>query len=187
VGVTAGAVTALVGVTGSGKTTLLEILAGRLWPHGGQVRWRGARLAHPTLAALARRGVIYVPDRPWLSMRLRVGRQPELAGRIHGAEWRGIARATGIESMLERKPPSLSMGEQRLCEVALAWTCRPAALVLDEPSHALEPLHREAVARLRAALAGDGVGVLFADHDVEMVRRIADRVFAIEQGRTRLS
>jgi len=180
-----GLVTALVGVSGSGKTTLLEILVGRLRPHGGQVRWDGRRVPRPTHAALARRGVIYAPDRGWLSTRLPVGRLFELAARVRGTDWRAGARASGIEALLARRSPSLSTGEQRLCELALARACRPEALVLDEPFRGLEPLHREAVGRLLVSLAREGTAVLFADHDTRMVLQVADRVFALEDGRTR--
>jgi ABC-type multidrug transport system ATPase subunit len=180
-----GLVTALVGVSGSGKTTLLEILVGRLRPHGGQVRWEGTHVPRPTHAALARRGMIYAPDRGWLSTRLPVGRLLELAARVHGTDWRAGARASGIEALLARRSLSLSTGEQRLCELSLALTCRPEALVLDEPFRGLEPLHREAVGRLLVSLAHEGTAVLFADHDPRMVLQVADRVFAIEDGRTR--
>lgn len=180
-----GLVTALVGATGSGKTTLLEILVGRLRPHGGQVRWDGKRVPRPTHAALARRGVIYAPDRGWLSTRLPVGRQLELAARVRGGDWRTAARANGIEPLLTRRCSTLSTGEQRLCELTLVYACRPAALVLDEPFRSLEPLHREAVSRHLVSLARDGAAVLFADHDARMVHEVADRVFALEGGRTR--
>ncbi|MGH7614297.1 MAG: ATP-binding cassette domain-containing protein [Gemmatimonadales bacterium] len=180
-----GLVTALVGVSGSGKTTLLEILVGRLRPHVGQVRWDGKRVPRPTHAALAQRGVIYAPDRGWLSTRLPVNRQLALAARVHGTDWRAAARTGGIEALLARRCATLSTGEQRLCELALARTCRPKALVLDEPFRSLDPLHREAVGRLLVSLAREGTAVLFADHDARMVLQVADRVFALEDGRTR--
>jgi ABC-type multidrug transport system ATPase subunit len=182
----AGAVTALVGVSGSGKTTLFEILAGRRRPRSGTVRWDGAPVLRPSAAALSRLGLVYAPDHAWLSVRLPVRVQLGLAARV----WPGGADADharrDVEPVLDRLPADLSTGEQRLCELALAATCRPIVLVADEPFRDLEPLQREAVGRQLRRLAGDGVAVLFADHDVALVRQIADRVFAIEQGRTRL-
>ncbi len=181
----AGAVTALVGVSGSGKTTLFEIIAGRRRPHGGHVRWDGAPVLRPSAAALSRLGLVYAPDHAWLSARLPVRVQLALAARV----WMGGADADRaeheVEPFLDRLPSRLSTGEQRLCELALAATCRPIVLVVDEPFRSLEPLQREVVGRLLRRLASDGVAVLFADHDAQLVRQIADRVFAIEQGRTR--
>jgi ABC-type multidrug transport system ATPase subunit len=172
----AGAVTALVGVSDSGKTTLFEILAGRRRPHTGIVRWDGATVRRPGAAALSRLGLVYAPDHAWLSARLPVRAQLALAARV----WMGGADADRaqreVEPFLDRLPDGLS---------ALAATCRPNVLVVDEPFRDLEPLQREAIGRRLRRLASDGVAVLFADHDAQLVRQIADRVFAIEQGRTR--
>lgn len=180
-----GTVTALVGVTGAGKTTLLEIAAGVRQPTNGQVRWDGIRVARPSLASLGRRGLVYAPSTAWLGRRCAVRAPLELAAAVWDSDWRGIARHSGVESLLDRPAHSLSTGERRLVELALAWACRPAVLVADEPFRDLEPLSREAVARRLAGLARSGTAVLFADHDAQMVREVADRVFSIEQGRTR--
>jgi ABC-type multidrug transport system ATPase subunit len=181
----AGKVTALVGVSGSGKTTLLNILVGRLRPHGGQVRWAGARVARARHAHLARHGLVYAPDHDWLSTRVPVHRQLALAARQWGGDAAAAAQAAEVAPVVGRRPGQLSTGERRLCELAMALACRPVALVLDEPFRGLEPLHRDTVGRLLVAQARGGVAVLFADHDAAQVRRIADRVFAIEGGRTR--
>ena len=182
----AGTVTALVGQSGAGKTTLLEILVGRRRPLDGQVRHAGVRVPHLSRAALARRGVVFVPDAPWLSTRVRVRRQLALVARVWDADPIAVARASEVQAFVDRAPPALSAGERRLCELAVATACRPEAIVLDEPFRDLDPLHREAIGRRLRALAGDGVAVLFADHDATMVAEIADRLFAIEEGRTRL-
>jgi ABC-type multidrug transport system ATPase subunit len=181
----AGQVTALVGVSGSGKTTLLEVLVGRRRAFRGQVRWAGARVARASLAKLARRGLAYAPSESWLSRRVSVGRQLALAASMWGGDAAGAARSAGVGDLGTRTPSQLSGGEQRLCELAMAAACRPAALVLDEPFRGLEPLHRESVGRFLVTQARAGVAVLFADHDAEQVRQVADRVFAIEDGRTR--
>ena len=182
---TAGTVTALVGVVGAGKTTLLEIAVGVRRPTSGQVRWNGTRVARPSLAALSRLGVMYAPAAGWLGTRVPVGRQLALGAAAWDSDWLAIARESGIESQLDALPPALSPGEQRLAELALARVCRPAVLVIDEPFRALDPLWREAIARQLGTLARNGSAVLFADHDARMVREIADRVVAIERGRTR--
>jgi ABC-type multidrug transport system ATPase subunit len=182
----AGTVTALVGQSGAGKTTLLEILVGLRRPLSGQVRYAGARVPRVSRAALARRGVVYVPDAPWLSTRVRVRPQLALVARVWDSDADTVARASGVEPLLDRASAALSTGERRLCELAVATACRPDAIVLDEPFRDLDPLHRETMGRRLRALAGDGVAVLFADHDATMVAETADRLFAIEEGRTRV-
>lgn len=182
----AGTVTALVGQSGAGKTTLLEILAGWRRPDEGQLRLAGIRIGHARRAALARRGVAYIPDAPCLSRRAPLRAQLELVTRAWDTDANEAARASGIAGFLDRKTPGLSTGERRQCELAVIAACRPAVLVIDEPFRDLEPLQREAMGDRLRAMAASGVAVLFADHDATMVARIADRLFAIEQGCTRL-
>jgi ABC-type multidrug transport system ATPase subunit len=179
-------VTALVGQSGAGKTTLLEILVGRRRPDAGQVRHHGTRVPRASRAALARRGVAWVPDAPSLSRREPLRRQLALVARAWDTDPAAATRGAGIEALLDRPAPGLSPGERRQCELAVAVASRPAVLVIDEPFRDLEPLQREVLGRRLRALAAGGVAVLFADHDAVMVAQIADRLFSIERGCTRL-
>jgi energy-coupling factor transporter ATP-binding protein EcfA2 len=70
--------------------------------------------------------------------------------------------------------------------MALGLARAPAVALLDEPFRGLEPRHREQVAAALRGLAERGTAVLYADHDVESVRRTADRLYRMEQGATRL-
>jgi ABC-type multidrug transport system ATPase subunit len=175
-----GAITVLVGRSGAGKTTLFEILVGRRRPDGGQVRWNGERLPHPSLGLLARRGLFYHPDRPWLAMSLTAADHFALLGR------RPDGDSLGVTAWLDRRVGTLSGGELRLTEIAFGLALAPAVALLDEPFRGLEPRHREQVAAALRLLAQRGTAVLYADHDVESVRRTADRLFSMEQGATRL-
>jgi ABC-type multidrug transport system ATPase subunit len=180
-----GAVTALVGVSGAGKTTLLRVLVGRTRPDAGHVRWAGERMDRPRLALLARRGLAYLPDHPWLSPRLTVGEHLDMAARSGTAPRAEDVRPIEID-WHDRPPDTLSTGERRLTELAMAITRGATALVLDEPFRELDPLHRERFGAELRRRAAEGRAVLFADHDVTSVMAFADRVFSIEEGATRL-
>jgi branched-chain amino acid transport system ATP-binding protein len=180
-----GAITALVGRSGAGKTTLFETLVGRRRPDVGQVRWNGERVPHPSLARLARRGLFYHPDRPWLAMHLTPADHFALLGGGR-RDWRTTAETLGVTAWLDRRIGALSGGELRLTEIAFGMAMAPKVALLDEPFRGLEPRHREHVAAALRLLAERGAAVLYADHDVEAVRRTADRLFSIEQGATRL-
>lgn len=181
----AGAVTALVGLSGAGKTTLLRVLVGWLRPDGGHVRWAGVQIARSRLPQLARRGLAFLPDHPWLSGRLTVGEHLTMAARVGGTDPTGPARETGID-WLDRRPDTLSTGERRLTELAVAIAIGANVLVLDEPFRDLDPAHRERLAGQLRRLVAEGRAVLFADHDVTSVFACADRLFGIEAGVTRL-
>ncbi len=179
-----GSITALVGRSGAGKTTLFEVLVGRRRPDGGQVRWNGERVGRPALPALARRGLFYHPDRPWLAVHLSLADHMQLLGTAH--DWRGAVDALGATAWLGRRIGTLSGGELRLAELALGFALRPTVALLDEPFRGLEPRHRDEVATVLRRFAAGGAAVLYADHDVHAVRGTADRLFSIEQGATRL-
>lgn len=181
----AGAVTALVGVSGAGKTTLFRVLVGWLRPDRGHVQWAGVRMARPRLPQLARRGLAFLPDHSWLSRRLTVGEHVAVAARVGGADPAGPVRDMGID-WLGRRPDTLSTGERRLTELAVAIAIGANVLVLDEPFRELDPVHRERLAVQLRRLAAEGRAVLFADHDVTSVFACADRLFGIEAGATRL-
>ena len=172
-------VTALVGRSGAGKTTLLWILVGLRRPQGGQVRWAGKRIEGPRPATLARLGVAFGPDRPFLNPRLTtidhlrmLDAWAEPNGPV-GRRW--FDRPTG----------SLSGGEQRLSELLVLLACKPKVLVLDEPFRGLAPATRDQIAEVLRFQAMKGVAVLYADHDVEQVKNTADRLFSMEGGMTR--
>ena len=175
-----GKITVLVGRSGAGKTTLFEILVGRRRPDGGQVRWNGERVPRPSLALLSRRGLFYAPDRRWLALSFSAADHFALFGR------EPVGDALGVNAWLRRPVGTLSGGELRLTELAVGLALAPKVALLDEPFRGLEPRHREKVAEALRLLAEQGTAVLYADHDVESVRRTADRLFSMEQGATRL-
>jgi ABC-type multidrug transport system ATPase subunit len=178
-----GRITALVGRSGAGKTTLFNVMVGRRRPDAGQVRWDGVRVARPSLALLARRGLFYHPDRPWLAHRLTAADHFAMLG--ERGDRHAAVETLGVTEWLELPVGLLSSGELRLTEIALGIALAPAVALLDEPFRGLEPRHREQVAEALRSLAQRGTAVLYADHDAEFVRRTADRLFSIEQGATR--
>jgi ABC-type multidrug transport system ATPase subunit len=175
-----GAVTALVGRSGAGKTTLLNILAGLRRPNTGLVRWAGAPVERPRLWKLARLGLVFCPARPWLAPSLTLAEHLAMVGGPSP-----MLPIVGVGVAFAGRTATLSGGEMRLAELALALALEPKVLVCDEPFRGLEPRHRELIgAGLRGA-AERGVAVLYADHDVRLVMDTADRLFSIENGMTR--
>jgi energy-coupling factor transporter ATP-binding protein EcfA2 len=106
----------------------------------------------------------------------------EVADRV----WQATAQL-GIEDLVQRDPRRLSGGQVQLVAVAGLLAMRPSYLVLDEPTSQLDPEGKALVVRALERLAAGGTGMLVAEHDTDMLARIADRVVLLNDGRVTLS
>lgn len=187
-----GEVVALLGPNGSGKTTLLKTLLGLLPVRGGSIRLDGTPLERLSEAERARR-IGYVPQAsasPFAFSAMDVvlmGRTAH-AGLFAGPSRRDVAVALaaldrlGIGHLAERPSTQLSGGERQLVLVARALAQEPAFLVLDEPTASLDFGNQGKVMARLAALATEGLGVLFTTHDPNQALRIAVRALLIRDG-----
>ncbi len=175
-----GGITALVGPSGAGKSTLLSAIAGFLTPAHGRILWQGQDLA--ALPPGARPLSILFQDQnlfPHLTVaqNLGLGLRPDL--RLGDADRDRVSDAlalVGLTGLADRKPGSLSGGQQS--RVALARTllrARPL-LLLDEPFAALGPALRAEMLDLVLSLtATAGTSVLMVSHDPADALRVAAR------------
>lgn len=183
-----GRVVALVGPNGAGKTTLLRLIAGLLRPTSGRVSVLGSAAPADTAQALARVG--YVAQEHPLYRRFRVRELLRLGGELNPGWDDGCARErlAALEIPLDRRSAELSGGQQAQVALVLALAKRPRLLVLDEPLARLDPLaRREFLSTLMAAVADDGITVLFSSHVVAELERVCDWLVLITEGRIRLS
>lgn len=162
---------ALGGPVGSGKTTLLRVIAGVFPPTSGIVEADDQPLAS---VAPENRQIAWVPQAAGLFPRLTVAQQIEFACAATGTPTRSVlehANKWGIESLLDRRPETLSGGEKQLVALARATIHRPRGLLLDEPFSALSAEQRAAADAMLAAwrAAGPPVWVIHAGHRPEEV------------------
>ena len=86
--------------------------------------------------------------------------------------------------MLGRDPSELTTGQRKLVALARAIASEPSVLLLDEPCSGLDQHEREEVGQVIRTLAETwGMGVLLVEHDVHLVRRVADRIVALDFGK----
>jgi len=177
----AGEVTALLGPNGAGKTTTVGLLTGRLQPDAGTARLFGLDPTRP--AARMRMGVMLqtagLPD--VLSVTEVVTLQSG-----YYADPRPVAETLAIASLTDlaqRRCGALSGGQARRVQYALAICGRPALLVLDEPTAAMDRASRQALWATVRAAADDGTAVLLTSHDLEEADALADRVLVMNHGR----
>jgi ABC-2 type transport system ATP-binding protein len=169
-----GELVAVIGPNGAGKTTLLQILAGALAPSAGTV-------------SLAPAQVGWVPQQPALYKKLSVQENLRLFARLEKVPDVDAA----VEAMLEQaalhdragdEVGRLSGGNQQRVNIAIGLLRSPAALLLDEPSAALDPRQRERLWEFIGGLASGGTAVLYSTHDVGEAERYADRVLVLADG-----
>lgn len=176
-------ITAIVGPSGSGKSTLLRLLNRLDDPLAGEIRLRGQRLDELRPDEL-RRQVAMVFQRPPLfagsvldNFRVAVADVGEERA-LHLLDHVGLPA-----ELLHRDAADLSGGEaQRMC-VARALMTRPMVLLADEPTAALDGEARHTIEELAQQLADEGTPLVWISHDTAQLRRLADHVLAIVDGR----
>ncbi|CAN5715674.1 ABC transporter ATP-binding protein [soil metagenome] len=181
---------AVMGPSGSGKSTLLHIVGGIDRPDCGEVLIEGhplAGLSYDELAHLRRRRIGFVLQFfnlfPLLSALENVA-FPLLLDRHRDA----LPRATealdrvGLAARAQHRPGELSGGEQQRVAVARALVTRPAVVLADEPTGALDTLSGEDVLRQLRAAADAGQAVLLITHDAPAAA-YADRVVRLRDGK----
>lgn len=173
----AGECVAIQGPSGAGKSVLLRMLAD-LDPHEGEAVLDG-RAASGMPAPEWRARVVYQPAEPaWW--------EPTAGAHFADAEpgfVDGALRALGLApALLDTDIDRLSTGERQRLALVRSLARRPAVLLLDEPTAALDPgAVAKAEALLRTALA-DGMTLVIVTHAFEQAQRLAQRIFRLEGG-----
>lgn len=181
----AGQVRVLFGRNGIGKSTLLKIAAGVLRADAGTVHLDGHFLSSPSLPYLARAGVFYLPDHDILSPSMTLGAQLRLFERRFGARSvEEAARLARVEDLLEARPPSLSGGELRRAELALALARRPRCLLADEPFRGIAPVDHDLLSDIFRGMAAEGCAVVVTGHEVASLLALANHITWCTSGTT---
>lgn len=193
-----GARHALIGPNGAGKTTLINLLTGVLRPSGGRILLGGEDITGLSPDQRVRRGLartfqinqlfggMTIREHLGVAVAHRLGRggawwRPALAERDAMAEVLATAERFDLGTALDQKVGSLSYGQQRLVEIALAIACRPRVLLLDEPAAGVPESEREDILAVIAALPAD-VTVLLIEHDMDLVFRFATSISVLVAG-----
>jgi iron complex transport system ATP-binding protein len=191
-----GEVLAVVGPNGVGKSTLVRAASGALRPLAGSVEIDGRRL-HELPPAQRARMVSVVPQASNLPPAFTaldvviLGRTPYLGwlGSESEQDRRLAAEAmahTETEALAHRQVGELSGGEQQRLLIARALAQGAPVMLLDEPTAHLDLRHQDRVLKLVRRLTREqGLSVLLALHDLNLVARFADRVALLSDGRVR--
>ncbi|NJD09432.1 MAG: ABC transporter ATP-binding protein [Gemmatimonadetes bacterium] len=177
----------ILGRNGSGKTTLLRILAGDLVPSAGAVWIDGVDAIRQPDEARTRVG--YLPEVPPVYEDMRVGDYLVFAARLRGvpaaqvaARVRAAEERTQTAEVHEYLIRHLSHGYRQRVGLAQAIVHEPPLLILDEPTHDLDPVQIVAMRELVRALHGRHT-VLLSSHILSEIREMCDRLLVVNDGR----
>ncbi len=184
---TPGRITAVIGPNAAGKSTLLRCVIGALVPTSGAVLVDGEPSHQLTTRTLAGR-LAYVPQRPQVAAAFTVREVIELGRYAMPASRRRIddtLRRLDLESIADRPFPSLSVGQQQRVTLgrAIAQLGPKGHLVLDEPASAMDLRHAARCTTLLRELAGKGVTVVIAMHDLKLAAALSDDCWLLDAGR----
>lgn len=187
---------AVIGENGAGKSTLMKILGGIHRPDAGALELDGEAVhLHSPRQALDR-GISLIHQELLLADNLDIAGNIFLGREITRAGWLRVlnrramneraARLLGLVG-LNYKPNTpmtrLSIAEQQLVEIAKALSVDARIVVMDEPTSSLTTRETEMLFRVIADLKSRGISIIYISHRLPEIKRIADRVMALRDGR----
>jgi len=182
-------VTSLIGANGAGKTTFLNMVTGYLRPDSGRIRFDGRELVGLDPRRITALGVSRSFQIPQLFHSLSVRENLLVAEGIAAAERAEEAADEvlgrfALEQYGAQPAALLPEGVRKLLDVAMALVARPKVLLLDEPTSGVAADEKYGIMDLvMGAVRGQGVTVLFVEHDMDIVQRYSGRVVAFYDGR----
>jgi len=196
-----GELLALIGPNGAGKSTCFNMLNGQITPDSGRVRidgtdtaglspnriWRlGVGRTFQIAATFTSMTVIENVQTALLSHRSGFGSLAAMMGSTRTAyrdDAEAILALIGMEAEADRGCAELAYGDVKRLELAIALANDPKLLLMDEPAAGMAPRERIALMQLTARIARErNVGVLFTEHDMDVVFEHADRLMVLNRG-----
>ncbi|WP_213741371.1 branched-chain amino acid ABC transporter ATP-binding protein/permease [Bradyrhizobium sp. dw_411] len=195
-------IVALIGPNGAGKSTTFNLITGVLAPSGGTISVLGKKVGHAAPQQIVKLGIArtfqhvkLVPDMTVLEnvaigahLRGHAGAIASMFRLDRADEAKLLAEATrqiervGLGDQIDQLAGSLSLGQQRIVEIARALCVDPMLLLLDEPAAGLRHMEKQQLAALLRQLRDGGMSVLLVEHDMGFVMDLADRIVVLDFG-----
>jgi branched-chain amino acid transport system ATP-binding protein len=195
-----GEIVAVIGPNGAGKTTLFNLITGQLQRDQGKILFKGEDISALPPYEICHRGIARSFQIVNIFPRLTVFGNVQVAvlsqqkksydlfspaRSIAVEKTQSILESVGLAGKGENVAGSLSHGDQKILEIALALGDEPELLILDEPTAGMSPEETAATMELIQRLARTrGLTILFCEHDMEIVFSISQSIMVMHQGRT---
>jgi len=200
-----GVITALIGPNGAGKSTLFNVITGAQRPSGGRIFFEGEDITHLPAHARARRGIARTFQNLSVVGSVSVLENVEMGAarfRRYGSvagflalpssrrqdrflreiAWRAL-ETTGLAAVGHRRAGDLAYGDLRRLEVARALALGPRILLLDEPTAGMDQAETEELGTALLALRDRwGLTILVVEHDLTLVRQVAQDAWVLDFG-----
>ena len=185
-----GEIVTLLGRNGMGKTTTVRAVMGLVAPRGGAASFDGQSLPGRLPERIARLGLGLVPEgrQIFSTLTVRENLVATAANRLgHPSPWTQATVYQLFPRLAERAAQvagTLSGGEQQMLAIGRALMTNPRLLILDEATEGLAPVIRAEIWRCIEHLKAAGQSILLIDKNLSVLKRLADRHYIIEKGRS---
>ena len=195
-----GELVAVIGPNGAGKTTLFNLITGHLKCDEGRITFKGEDISGLPPHEICNKGIarsfqivnIFPRLTVFENVQVAVLSQQNKSSRLFRPAHKLAVEATysildsvGLSRKTGSIAGSLSHGDQKILEIAIALGNEPELLILDEPTAGMSPEETFATMKLIKKLAQSrGLTILFCEHDMEVVFSIAQSIMVMYQGRT---
>ena len=193
-----GVVTSVIGPNGAGKTTLFNLITGYLRADAGEVTFKGMNITNLPPHELNRKGLarsfqivnifprFTVFENVQAAVISRMGKSSSIvtsAKNVGREEAFQILDRVGLSEQADYIAGTLSHGDQRIMEIAIALGGRPELLLLDEPTAGMAPEETYAtVALIKRLVSEFGLSILVVEHDMDVVFSISETIVVLHQG-----
>jgi len=195
-----GEIVAVIGPNGAGKTTLFNLITGILKPDRGRIVFKDEEITYLPPYEICRKGITRSFQIVNIFPRLTVFGNVQVAVLSHQRksstlfrpaeslaveETKAILEVVGLLDKEKEIAGSLSHGDQKVLEIAIALGNEPELLILDEPTAGMSPEETFGAMELIKKLAKmRGLTILFCEHDMDIVFSIAQRIMVMRHGET---
>jgi len=195
-----GEIVAVIGPNGAGKTTLFNVITGLLRRDSGKIIFKGEDIGGLPPYEICKKGIARSFQIVNIFPRLTVFRNVQVAvlsqqrrsntlfrpaSSMVLNETNNILESVGFLDKAHSIAGSLSHGDQKILEIAIALGNEPELLILDEPTAGMSPEETSATMELVKRLAQmRGLTILFCEHDMDIVFSVAQSIMVMHQGRT---